>query len=52
MKLKQLLKKGLTIITIYAIVTLCVFVQADRVERLEDKGFSTVNKGVAIKLNK
>lgn len=50
MKLRSFVKRGFVILSVYSIVTFCVLMTADRVERLEENGFSTTNCGVAIKI--
>lgn len=52
MKLKQFFKKGVIVFTIYFIITLCVLLMSDRIERLEKGGFSSERCGIAIKLGR
>ncbi len=46
------LKKGLIVLTIYFVVAFLILMAADRVERLEKRGFSSSNCGVSIKIGK
>jgi len=49
MKLKTLLKKGAIVVFIYSIVALGTLLIANRIERLEKKGF--VDKQVGVTIN-
>ena len=49
MRLKKNIKRGFVVISIYMIVTFCLFMAADRVERLEKQDFRNTNTSVALK---
>lgn len=48
MNFTVLLKKGLVVFTIYSVITICLIMTADRIERLEKGGFSSINCGIKI----
>lgn len=50
MVLRQKLKEGLIIITIYILITLCLFMAAERIERLENH--PAYNAFVTLKISK
>lgn len=52
MKLKRSVKMGLAVILIYSIVTTCLLMTADRIERLEREDFRNTNTSVSIKFGK
>jgi len=47
--MKNILKKGIIILGIYVILTLCLFVASERIERLDDNA-SLEKTGVAINI--
>lgn len=54
MKMKELFKRGIAILTLYFVVTACLFLATDRIERLEQEGvdFRNSNTSVAVNFNK
>lgn len=52
MKLKRSIKKGLVVLGIYSVVTFCLLMAADRVERLEKVDFRNDNASVELKFGK
>ena len=49
MKLKKSIKRGFIVVSIYMVVTFCLFMAADRVERLEKQDFRNTDASVALK---
>lgn len=54
MKLKKTVKKGLFVLSIYIVFTLCLVMASERIERLESSGsdFRNTNTSVAINFSK
>lgn len=52
MKLKSGIKKGLAIFTIYIVVTGCLLMSAERIERLEKEDFRNTNTSVILGIQK
>ena len=52
MKLKKNFMIGVVILFIYSIVTFCLLLVADRVERLEKEDFRNTNSSFVIRLGK
>lgn len=52
LRMKDNVKKGLIVLVIYLLVAVCVLMTADRVERLQENGFSTETGGYTLKLSK
>lgn len=46
------IKKGFIVLAIYFVVAFLILMAADRVQRLEERGFSSNNCGVSIKIGK
>lgn len=54
MKAKELFKKGMVILTLYFVITACLFFATERIERLEQEGdnFRNSNSSVAVNFKK
>ncbi len=54
MKMKKIAKEGFFLFLLYSLFTLCLFMSADRIERLDQVGddFRNTNQSVSINFSK
>lgn len=54
MKLKKVCKRGIIVLTLYFVVTACLFFATERIERLEEHGsdFRNTNTSIAVNFGK
>ena len=52
MRLKRTVKKGLALLGVYFLAMICVFMMAERIERLEVKEKAQIECNMAVKINK
>ena len=50
--MQKLLREGFIILVVYLLITLCLILYANRIERLEKRGFNSTKSGIVMNVSK